>query len=285
MRLLEPNVKEPVIGGVTFPRLPPEKIKADFVGSSCETAPEEAVRFYKLVKSASRAMGNKLGRNSTFLDFGCGRGRYLRIFWRDVRPESLHGVDVDPDMPKFCADPGVPGRPSRIDNLGTLPFPDRRITHLTAYLAFTHLPENVHLHRVAEIAQVMKPGASLILTTEPRRFLDFIETIPENASSVWHSGLRASAGDLDANRRAFDKGQFVCLSPGGGECRGAAFPSGTHVEAVVRDRGLHRRQQTFLAGRGGRPAAVRRRRSRPGCGGQKPANLPRAMSRSRHSRS
>jgi hypothetical protein len=54
------------------------------------------------------------------------------------------------------------------------------------------------------------------MTLEPRRFVDFIEQIPDNPTSPWHMGLRRFAGGVESYRDQFDAGDFVYIPTGGG---------------------------------------------------------------------
>src|SRR5262245_11412587 len=94
--LLVRSVRETVIDGLEFPRFPPEVVQSQFVGSSNEGALREASKFYSFVKSHAHALGAPISDNSVLLDFGCGWGRFLRFFWKDVPADRLIGVDVDP---------------------------------------------------------------------------------------------------------------------------------------------------------------------------------------------
>ena len=81
-QVLVRSVDEPVIEGVSFPRFPPPDLQARFVGSANGPALAEASVFYSLFKTKSQDLGQPIGPASTFLDFGCGWGRFLRFFWR-----------------------------------------------------------------------------------------------------------------------------------------------------------------------------------------------------------
>lgn len=243
VELLKKSATERVIDGVTFPSFPSAALQAKFVGSSNEASLEDAKGFYKLVKNSAKSLGQPLQESSTLLDFGCGWGRFLRFFWRDVDPENLHGVDVDPKVLEICRETGVQAHLHRVDNRGRLPLPDQSISHAIAYSVFTHLPEHLHLHWLSELARVAKPGCIFVCTTEPRRFLDFIGSIPEDATSTWHQSLRNAAGNIHARRVAFDAGDFVYLPTGGGEFRA----KDVYGDAVIPSAYIERHWSPFFA--------------------------------------
>jgi Methyltransferase domain len=221
LELLIRSIGESEIDGVRFPGFPDQAVQSGFVGSANEPALREAFNFYVLVKGYAAALGMPVGRDRRFLDFGMGWGRFLRFFWRDTAVSNLYGCDVDPDIIQIARDLGVPGNFDRLYDFGKLPYSDGFLQGGMAYSVFTHLPERVHRHWLLELARVMQPGAVFTFTVEPRRFIDFIESIPNDANSDWLRGLRAYADRADEYRTSYDRGQLVYISTGGGEFRGA----------------------------------------------------------------
>lgn len=214
--ILNKSIRQHRIADTDFPRFPPEQVQSQFVGSSNEEALREAKPFYTLVKGYSEALGMPIGPTAQLLDFGCGWGRYQRFFARDFEPSRMFGVDIDPDIVQLNKELGNPGEALQISPHGRLPFEDNTFTHLIAYSVFTHLPERVHVHWLAELKRVSCPGAVLVCTLEPPRFLDFIASIEESATSPWHQGLKREAGDLTALRALAAADEFVYIPTGGG---------------------------------------------------------------------
>lgn len=213
--LLQASIEQPVIDGIAFPRFPSDAIQTTFVGSANGKTLAEAFTFYQFLKKAAQRGKAPLGPDSRFLDFGCGWGRYLRFFWKDIRDENLHGCDVDPEIVAICKSLNLPGSIAQIDTRGTLPYPDAWFDVAMAYSVFTHLPEAVHLHWMHELARVLRPGAVFVLTLEPRRFLDFIASTREPEND-WHRMLLAHRECLPAYYRDFDAGKFVFMPTNAG---------------------------------------------------------------------
>jgi SAM-dependent methyltransferase len=210
--ILKRSVTESVINGVRFPRFPDPKLQATVVGSSNEQTLDEASAFYAFLKDRSAKIGSPITKASRVLDFGCGWGRYLRFFWKDVDAANLYGVDASAEVLSICRETGVPGTLRQIEPLGRLPFEDGFFTHVMAYSVFTHLPEKVHLHWMAEIARVMQPGASFCLTLESRRFLDFVGGLDGDiAETEWHRMMSRFAPSVPSFKDAFDAGKVVFM--------------------------------------------------------------------------
>lgn len=211
LKLLRKTIKNPVQKGVAFPGFPSADVQTTFVGSANETSLNEAFQFWQLVKREARLGGRPLQRDSRLLDFGCGWGRYLRFFWKDIDVANLHGCDVNDMIVTLCRDLQVPGQIDHIDPLGTLPYQDGGLDHAMAYSVFTHLPEPVHLHWMRELARVMAPGGIFCLTLESRRFLDFIAQIPPQPNNAWYAMLAAHKPRLPDYCRDYDADAFVFM--------------------------------------------------------------------------
>ncbi|TDQ92450.1 methyltransferase family protein [Paraburkholderia silvatlantica] len=220
LEILKRSVTERVIKGIRFPDFPPDALQSQFVGSANENALDEAYGFFSELKKHAALLDVPVQRNSRVLDFGCGWGRYLRFFWKDVQVSGIFGVDIDPDILSVCHNTKVPGQLSRILPTGSLPFADGFFSHIMAYSVFTHLPEPIHLHWMEEIARVIQPGGTFTLTLEPRRFLNFVAEQGKNSSlSEWHKAMAKYAASVPDFLKAFDEGKLVYLPTGGGNHR------------------------------------------------------------------
>lgn len=230
LEFLRRSINEEIIDGTRFPRFPADALQSQFVGSANISALNEAGQFYTELKKQSTNANMPIARDSNILDLGCGWGRFLRFFWKDVKPSGLHGADVDPDVLSVCEKTGVPGRFTRIYPMTPLPYADRSFSHVMAYSVFTHLPQDVHLHVAKEVARILKPGGIFALTLEPRRFLDFVLSLKNtDRKTSWHLTMAKFAESVPEFKRAFDAGKFVYLPTGGGAYRDAS----TYGDAVV----------------------------------------------------
>src|SRR5262245_41067579 len=82
--------------GVRLPGFPPDELQRTFVGSAGEQAIREGFAFYRIVNDYAAQLNRPLRASSRVLDFGCGWGRILRLFLKDVKSKNLCGIDVDP---------------------------------------------------------------------------------------------------------------------------------------------------------------------------------------------
>ncbi|MDX2264815.1 MAG: class I SAM-dependent methyltransferase [Hyphomicrobiales bacterium] len=212
----------------SLPRFPPEHIQKQFVGGSYDHTMREAFNFYAYFKNRAEELGQPFAPDSAFLDFGCGWGRFLRLFVRDFNADNLHGVDVNEHILRICDSTGVPGNLSQIEPLGHIPLAPRSIDYAMAYSVFTHLPEPVHLHWLHDLARVLKPKGLFCFTLQPRRFLDFIERQASEGVSDWHKALGKFAPQISGFRSHYDSGGFVFL-----KTLGARPEAETYGDAIV----------------------------------------------------
>ena len=225
--LLIRSVTDRVIDGVRFPAFPSAELQESIVGASNESTLLEASAFYSLVKEYSEKLGRPItygfgDDSSSLLDFGCGWGRFLRFFWRDVNPEKLYGVDINNILLQACRDTGVQANLRAISPHDQLPFKSESFSHIIAYSVFTHLPEQILRHGLSELARIAEPGCVFVCTVQPRRFFDFIASI-EETPTLWHEWLKLYQCEVDENKRKYDDGEYVFLPAGGGSHPAAAI--------------------------------------------------------------
>ena len=152
---------------------------------------------YELFKRIYEQHAQPLVPESRVLDFGCGWGRIIRFFLKDVAPERLVGVD------RFSgarAASRQTNRWSRFVGCETLPPTDlepESFDLIYAYSVFSHLSEESHLRWLAEFERLLRPGGILIVTTFPRAVLE--GTSPEVAGRF---------EPLDLALDSYDRGEY-----------------------------------------------------------------------------
>ncbi len=194
-----------------LPGLPPHDLQRTWNGICGIELSLHSSEFYKKVKSIFYRINGKPLGSAKILDFGCGWGRLIRYFAKDVPEGSLCGCDPDERILNVCLDTKVPGilRRSEYRPRG-LPF-EEKFDLIYAYSVFTHLSERTHWECLQAVHDALAPDGIVILTVRPRSFIEIKGT-----------GLsQVSDEAADVMARQFDKGQFVFfpynLSPINGE--------------------------------------------------------------------
>ncbi len=217
---------------VPMPGFPEPELQAGFVGSSGANAILEAWNFYALMADRRNRYGRSLDSTSHVLDFGCGWGRFARMFLRDVPASHIWCVDSWDLALKTCEETGVPGRKVQIEQMPPSPLPDTAFDTAFAYSVFSHLSPKAHLAWRDEFARVMKRGAIVFITTQARWFLDNCRELrehPERQVSTWHEALAKAFTDYDACAAAYERGEMLYAPSGGGPALDPEY----YGEAVV----------------------------------------------------
>jgi SAM-dependent methyltransferase len=217
---------------IPMPGFPPAELQAGFVGSSNEDAIREAWNFYMLMSERRAEYGITLGRGSHVLDFGCGWGRFARMFLRDVPEENIWCADSWDLALNTCIETGVPGRMIQLQQMPPSMLPTAQFNTAFAYSVFSHLSPAAHRAWRAEFARVIKPGGLIFITTEARWFIDNCQHLRDNPAEVtsyWHELLAKSFIAYKESLARYDQGEFVYAANGGGP----SLPPEFYGDAVV----------------------------------------------------
>lgn len=110
-----------------------------------------------------QAKGKSLSNIGTVLDWGCGCARVSRYI-RKLGCSTLHGVDVDPTNFQWCKS-HLDWFEVQLSQLSPpLPFPDRHFDLIVGISIFTHLREPSQVEWLKELARVLKPGGTCLVT-------------------------------------------------------------------------------------------------------------------------
>ncbi len=208
-----------------LPKLPPDQLQANFVGSSGDYALREAFQFYQVIKQGCRDHGRPLTRESRILDFGCGWGRITRFFLKDVPGDHVVGIDVDPDIIEVCRSTVGAGRFQAIDAQPPTNLPDESFDVIFAYSVFSHLAEPTHQAWITEFARLLRSGGLLFATTRKRSFIDYCNGLTEEqmVGKPWVRSLGEAFRPREAVLARFDADELVYSGTGGGGPRDASF--------------------------------------------------------------
>lgn len=192
-----------------LPGLPAESIQRGFTGSAGDTTLREGFVAYALFKRLAEECleGREL---HTVLDFGCGWGRTIRFFLKDVEASELWGVDCHPLAIETCRQTNRWCRFELVDPLPPSNLPANTFDLIYCYSVFSHLSEEAHDQWLREFKRILGPGGVLIATTWPRQFiLRCAELRSQETRAAWQWSAARAFPDTEAALASYDGGGYV----------------------------------------------------------------------------
>jgi SAM-dependent methyltransferase len=222
------------VDGIQMPGFPSEEIQCMTVGTTAHNNLLAAFNFYSQIKHYAKQLGHPIAYNTSILDFGCGWGRIIRFFLKDINVEHLHGIDVSQQMIDICHEIVRYGNYCFVDPIPPTSFPDQSFDIIYAYSVFSHLSEDVHIKWIEEFARILKPGGILIVTTQPRSFIEFCKSLRGvDHESAWYQALSNSFIDTETALADYDQGKFLYSSTGASRVLSASYDGDFYGEALI----------------------------------------------------
>ncbi len=213
--ILVSSLRVPDIEGVAMPGFPAEELQREIHGHAGEVSLHEAHVFFREIKSYCAYAGRPLAPHRTMLDFGCGWGRMLRLFMKDIEPANLFGADSTSRflMEARRCNPSVNFLSCQLTPPMILA--PESLDYVISWSVFSHLDEFLSLRWIEEFSRLLKPGGLLLITTQSRRFIGFCaEMRLRRASGIrlehpWYEACADSFVDEPLENSRYEAGHFL----------------------------------------------------------------------------
>jgi ubiquinone/menaquinone biosynthesis C-methylase UbiE len=153
-----------------LPGLADESTQEMYTGKTGDRTLWEGFYYYRLFKNQYEKYRGNLTATK-ILDFGCGWGRIIRFFTKDIPATNLWGCDPVEEMIQLCKSQNKWANFEHINSNPPTSFEDNSFDLIYSFSVFSHLSEEFHLSILPEISRILKPGGIYMTTTRNRNFI------------------------------------------------------------------------------------------------------------------
>ena len=196
-----------------LPGFPDEATQMRFTGAAGGLTLWHAFRAYRMFRTLAADHGRAVPACRAVLDFGCGWGRIIRFFLKDIDATRLWGIDANPETIELCRRHDRWSRFELVTPSGPTSFPDGTFDLVYSFSVFSHFSEDMHVRWLEGIQRILQPGGLLLATTRPRDFIE--QSALDRVRRPLSPYPEAIAGMFADTRRwlsAYDAGEY-CYEP------------------------------------------------------------------------
>ena len=195
-----------------LPAMPEEDVQLGFTGNKGDAVMSDGFAAYRLFRNLYEHHVGPIARCGNILDFGCGWGRIIRFFLKDIEPSRLLGVDPVEEMVALCKQQNRWCAFERIPNVPPSHLKENTFELIYSFSVFSHLSEEMHNKVLAELSRLLKPGGLLVVTTWGREFIEAAAAMRKRADlNSLHPGPRSSGTAFPETQKAllqYDRGDY-----------------------------------------------------------------------------
>jgi SAM-dependent methyltransferase len=195
-----------------LPATPANYIQEFFTGTHGDKSLREGFGYYKIVKEQYEKYKGDISSANNILDFGCGWGRIIRFFIKDIPSAKIWGCDPEEEMIKICKEQNVYCNFECINPYPPTSFQDSSFDLIYSYSVFSHLSEDLHFRILQEITRILRPGGIYITTTRKRDFIEECASMRERKDLATLnpavSGSSFAFPDTKHSLSVFDQGLY-----------------------------------------------------------------------------
>ena len=214
-----------------LPDVPSDTTRRAFTSRGGREDFEQAFSFYRHARRWCEREGVPRWKEGRVLDFGCGWGRVLRFWIKDLDPDQLWGVDCLSYAMNWFERTRNPAHGRRIDQEPPLEGELPLFSLIYAFSVFSHLSEDLARRWIHHLATRLCPGGLLILTTRGREFLADLESKQSAGAEGYTERVLETAPPIDGVRRRLEEGELVFWETQGEE--GGELRRDLYGEALI----------------------------------------------------
>jgi len=198
-----------------LPGVPDEDTQLMFTGSKGDTVIREGYIAYTLFKNLYTRHIGPINQCDNILDFGCGWGRIIRFFMKDIESSKIWGCDPIEKIIDICKEQNKWCNFTKINTRPPSPYSDNTFDLIYSFSVFSHLSEEMSDSLLEELTRILKPGGMLIATTRSRDFIEYCAQLRKRKDlDSMHAGPRSSAAaflNTEESLSDYDSGKY-CFS-------------------------------------------------------------------------
>jgi SAM-dependent methyltransferase len=151
-----------------LPPMTPSDITIKWTGAAGTVLLDQGLSFVRACADKFAELTGQSLHRKRILDFGCGYGRFLRLF--SYYTDEIYGTDAWESSLYHSRKSGFEHQVKKIDEVATsIPF-NFQFDFIFAFSIFTHLSKISAIAALSALRQVAKPGTVLIITIRPVEF-------------------------------------------------------------------------------------------------------------------
>jgi SAM-dependent methyltransferase len=153
-----------------FPTMASDESQDHWAGTHGETLLAHTLAFVNSTVTGYAAITGKRLENARILDFGCGWGRVIRLFYKFTSVENIYALDPWDESLKECEKHHVKGHLALSDYVPhSLPF-NQKFDLIFALSIFTHLSEKTARIVLGTLRNYIAEDGVLAITIRPKEY-------------------------------------------------------------------------------------------------------------------
>lgn len=151
-----------------LPPMTSKEVTIAWTGAEGTVLLDQAMSFVRACSDKYAEITGVSLKNKSILDFGCGYGRYLRLF--KYYSDEVYGVDAWDASLEHSRNAGFERDVKKVDEVPQfIPF-FREFDFIFSFSVFTHLSMTSTIAALKALRKAAKPGAVLVITIRPIEF-------------------------------------------------------------------------------------------------------------------